>query len=133
MIGLDLSPTAVGLATKRHIDVRGLCFHQGDFFRIDEAIGTFDAIVEHTCYCAVGPKLNPAYVDAAARLLRQGGLVFGAFLNFEGGGPPHGTNPEELKRTFAPHFETEQLRAVSETFTSNAFPQLEGVFRLRPA
>jgi SAM-dependent methyltransferase len=131
VVGLDLSPTAVELATRRHRDVSGLSFRQGDFFRADDTLGTFDAIVEHTCYCAVGPELNPTYVQAAAGHLRQGGVVFGAFLNFEGGGPPHGTNPEELTQTFAPYFETEHLLEVSETFTSRAYPQLEGVFRLQ--
>ena len=42
-----------------------------------------------------------------------------------------GTNPEELTQTFAPYFETEHLFEVSETFTSRAYPQLEGVFRLQ--
>lgn len=131
VVGLDLSPTAVARASERHAGVPGLEFHLGNFFEVGTTLGRFDAVIEHTCYCAVGPELNPAYVNAAAELLHPGGLVFGAFLNFEGGGPPYGTDPDTLHRLFSRQFETVELNAVDETFSPRSFPQMEAVFRLQ--
>lgn len=129
VVGLDLSPTAVERASERHAGVPRLEFHRGDFFEVGTALGRFDAVIEHTCYCAVGPELNPLYVDAAAQLLTDQGLVFGAFLNFEGGGPPYGTDPDTLQRLFSRQFETVELTLVDETFSPRSFPQMEAVFR----
>ena len=76
---------------------------------------------------------------AAARALRPGGKIFGAFLNFEGktvAGPLYGTNASDLLHRFSPHFEVEQLAPSGFVFHSGGgaanggadIPQLEAVF-----
>jgi SAM-dependent methyltransferase len=46
--------------------------------------GEFDAIIEHTCLCALPPEWRERYRDAVARLLKPGGLLIGTwFVNPE--------------------------------------------------
>lgn len=98
-----------------------------------ELVGAFDGWAEHTCFCALEPTLWPAYVASAARLLRPGGLLFGAFLHFDRAkGPPHGTNPDEVRALFEKAFEIEHLASAPETFEAAGVPQLEARFRRRP-
>lgn len=137
VVGLDIAPAALDLARAR-IAARDLPgdveLIVGDVLVAPDAEPDggdgFDAWVEHTCFCALDPSLWPAYVDAAWRRLRPDGVLFGAFLHFEGGGPPHGTHPAELRALFGPRFTIEQL-APAGTFGPKGVPQLEAIFRRR--
>ena len=93
---------------------------------------TFDALIEHTCYCAIEPIERHAYMLAAAHTLKPGGLLLGAFLEFEGGGPPFGTSRDELLTRFGAHFEVVLLEPAAERFLAKDVPQLAGVFRRLP-
>ncbi len=109
-VGLDLSPAAVAearrLAAEAGIE-KPASFIEGDFFRLPaEMIGSFDWVVEHTCFCAIEPRLRPDYVLAAASALRANGKIFAIFyLNPDTEtGPPFAVSTEELDRLFDPHF-----------------------------
>ncbi|MDC0088193.1 TPMT family class I SAM-dependent methyltransferase [Akkermansiaceae bacterium] len=67
----------------------------------------YDAIWEHTCYCAIDPDLRADYVKAVHDLLKPEGLLIGVFFTTEQTkpGPPHMTNPKDLHRLFSKHFE----------------------------
>jgi len=118
--GLDLSSTALAEASK-NARTRGLVaeFVTGDFFRLPPAMaGTFDWLVEHTCFCAIAPKLRPDYVRAAAGALREGGRIFGIFYltpDVESG-PPFAVSREELAALFDPHFVLVEERNPRESF-----------------
>ena len=129
-VGLDVAPTALELAAARIGPRTDVELVAGDLLDPPAALlGAFDAVVEHTCYCAVGPDHWAAYVAQTARLLRPGGAVAGAFLHFEGGGPPWGTHPEELRGLFEPTFRLERLETWPEPFAPLGEPQLLVVAR----
>lgn len=126
-IGLDLAPTAVQRARERYPDLeeRFVC---GDLF---EFRGQFDAMVEHTCLCALPPELRSRYRDAAASLIRPGGLLVGIwFVNPEMDpgetGPPFGISPDELTALFDHSFEM-----VESVAPAVAYPGREGRELLR--
>lgn len=137
VVGLDVAPAALDPA-RRRIAARDLPgaveLVVGDVLvepgRAPDGGDGFDGWVEHTCFCALDPAVWPRYVEAAYRRLVPGGALFGAFLHFEGGGPPHGTNPDELRRLFEPRFEIEML-APAGTFGPAGVPQLGAIFRRR--
>ena len=57
--GLDLSPTAVALARARVGRRPGANFVVGDLLAPPpDWRGRFDAVVEHTCFCALDPSLR---------------------------------------------------------------------------
>lgn len=126
-IGLDLAPTAVQRARERYPDLeeRFVC---GDLF---EFRGQFDAMVEHTCLCALPPELRSRYRDAAASLIKPGGLLVGIwFVNPEMDpgetGPPFGISPDELTALFDHSFEM-----VESVAPAVAYPGREGRELLR--
>lgn len=109
-VGLDLSATAIEQARalgSQAGDSSKIRFVAGDFFDLPpEWTGTFDWIVEHTCFCAIDPRRRLDYVRAAAEALRGGGELFGIFyLNPDvDAGPPFAVSRGELSALFDPHF-----------------------------
>jgi len=108
VVGLDLSPTAVELASR--FPRAGAEEHRvGDLFDLDPGMrGSFDWIWEHTCFCAIEPEQREAYVRAVHGALRPGGRFVGVFYldpyddeHRPGEGPPHGCTIEELEDRFA--------------------------------
>lgn len=133
-VGLDVAPAAIEQARARLAKRGALAgaaeFRVGDVLK-DAGEQAFDAWVEHTCYCIFAPGETAPYVEAAARALRPGGVLFGAFLDFEGGGPPWGTNAAAVRADFEKHFVVERLERVRWRFEPADVPQLAGVFRRR--
>ena len=107
--GLDLSPAALA-AARGFPPARSETYRQGDLFALDPALhGSFDWVVEHTCFCAIDPARRRDYVRAVAELLRPGGHLLAIFYLQPwkhgeqpppGGGPPFGTSPQELDALF---------------------------------
>jgi SAM-dependent methyltransferase len=134
--GLDLSLTATETARSA---ARGLSaeFVCGNLF--DWESEPFDAVWEHTCFCAIDPSDRGRYAAAVARLIRPGGLLTGVFyLEPWGPGevpepPPFGSDAGEIVQRFEPDFELIWGRTPE-----NAYPGREGrewlaVFRRRGA
>lgn len=72
---------------------------QGDLFQLpQEWNGTFDYVLEYTCYCAIDPQRREEYVDMIARMLKRGGkyIALALPLDQRAGGPPFTVNPDEL-------------------------------------
>jgi SAM-dependent methyltransferase len=109
-VGLDLSPAAVAEA-KRLAAQAGLeskvSFVTGNFFEVSPKMkGTFDWVVEHTCFCAIEPEQRRDYVRGAVAALRPGGKLFGIFYLTPARevGPPFPVSKEELNDLFAADF-----------------------------
>ena len=127
--GLDISPTAVERARIAHPG-HAARFIQADLFEYRPE-QLFDAMVEHTCLCALPPDWRQRYRDAAVRLLKPGGLLVGIFYidpDMDPGetGPPFAISEEELSALFAPAFDV-----VESQVPAAAYPGREGRELLR--
>jgi len=108
VVGLDISPAAIAQAKSfAPGTVADLSFLAGDFFALPpEHIGSFDWVVEHTCFCAIDPRRRADYAAAAASALRVGGKLFAIFYLDPRSetAPPFPVSREELSELFDPHF-----------------------------
>jgi SAM-dependent methyltransferase len=127
VVGLDLSPLAVAQARKLSTDFvseNQMEFVVGDFFDLPASMnGSFDWLVEHTCFCAIEPGQRAEYVRAAALAIKPKGKIFAIFfINPDTeSGPPFKVSKEELNALFDPHF-----ALVEEWVPRKAFPGREG-------
>lgn len=91
--------------------------------------GHYDALIEHTCFCAIAVERRAEYVDAVHALLRKGGIYFGLFYaHGKPGGPPFDTTEQEVRRLFSKHFEVQRLTPATDSFELRAGKELEAVF-----
>ena len=137
VVGLDISASAIAQAKKisaqsaPDLDVG---FIVGDFFQLpSELRRSFDWLVEHTCFCAIEPRLRPDYVLAAASALRTGGKVFGIFyLDPEvEHGPPFAVSGKELSELFDPHFLCLEEWVPKESFPGRENRELVRILQKR--
>jgi len=127
VVGLDLAPAAVAEASRLDATLgvgSAIDFITGDFFKLSGDLkGSFNWIVEHTCFCAIDPSLRPDYVAAAASALQPGGKFFGIFYltpDVESG-PPFAVSREELSALFDRHF-----TLLNQWVPKECFPGREG-------
>ncbi|MEW5738022.1 MAG: methyltransferase domain-containing protein [Myxococcota bacterium] len=91
---------------------------------------TFDAVLEHTCFCAIDPARRDEYVEVVHAVLKPGGIIFGLFYaHGRPGGPPFDTSEEEVRRRFEARFTVERMRRAPDSFSDRAGFELEFVFR----
>lgn len=64
--------------------------------------GTFDYVLEYTCFCAIHPARRTEYADTMARMLKRGGMYIALAFPLSGyvGNPPFAVNAEELIALF---------------------------------
>lgn len=107
-IGFDIAPQAIGRAEQfqksgRESYVLGDLFHPPE-----EWTRSFDAVFEHTCFCAIDPEMRRRYVESVHRLLKPSGKLLAIFYLNPGhdeGGPPYGSSTKELDALFLPGFQ----------------------------
>lgn len=132
---IDFAPSAVE-ATRAAARGAGLAVEafEADLFALPPALdGAFDGVLEHTCFCAIDPTRRDAYVRAARRLLRPGGVVFGLFFaHGREGGPPFATTRADIEARFGPHFTVERLRVAPDSFPERGGEELESILRAKP-
>ncbi|MCH7225267.1 methyltransferase domain-containing protein [Haloferula sp. A504] len=117
--GLDLSPTAVEVA-RSHPAINGEAYVQGDLFDWSDD-SSFDAVWEHTCFCAIEPEDRSRYAEAVARWIRPGGRLIGVFYldpDNPDGSPPHPSSKAEIERHLAPSFSLERGKVPDRAFPS---------------
>lgn len=119
-LGVDFAPTAVENATRAAREA-GLAdkarFERANIFDVGERhAGQFDYVLERACFCAIDPVDRERYVETMARVLKPGGRLFALFFRGpKDGGPPFAASEEELRASFAPHFEFERLDPTVES------------------
>lgn len=141
--GIDIAPTGIELARgfPRVADERFLIL---DLFQLPEAFaGTFDWVVEHTCFCAIHPLRRDQYAEAVHAVLKPGGRLFAIFyLNprkYDGDyvdddkGPPYGVRKEQLDTYFGPFFELEREWVPTRAFEGREGRELVRVLRRKEA
>jgi len=108
-------------------------FVQANIFHLDPVYdGQFDAVLEHTCFCAISPRQRTRYVDVAERLLKPGGLFLGLFwAHREGGGPPYKTSRNEIIELFSPAFEIQSLAITPYSIPTRQGEELLGIMTFR--
>ncbi|MGK0362948.1 MAG: SAM-dependent methyltransferase [Bradymonadia bacterium] len=127
VVGADIAPAAMKAAAQRTDIVDWQVANA--FAPPADWLGSFDAVVEHTLYCALEPEMLDTYRDAVHALLKPGGALFGAFLHHTRDVRPRGTNPDALRARFGAHFDIEMTPA--ENFGPMDVPQLAVVMRKR--
>ena len=124
VVGLDLAASAVETA-QQYPRVGRETYVQGVLFALPAGwAGTFDAVVEHTCFCAISPDFREAYARSVASLIRPGGHFLAIFYLDPGhdeGGPPYGCTTAEIERLFSPAF-----RLLAEKKDIPTYPGREG-------
>ena len=109
VVALDFSAEAIERGQERHGAVRPrLRWLQADLLdagALDAAgltSGSLWGVLEHTCFCAIDPDRRAAYLETVVRLLAPGGWLVGLFwCHRRPGGPPWGSDPEELAQQVA--------------------------------
>jgi SAM-dependent methyltransferase len=107
--GLDLAPSAKALA-ETFPKVGNETYIVGDFLSGSSvAPDAFDAVFEHTCFCAISPALRASYASAISAAIKPGGYFLAIFyMNPSHGGddgPPFGCSVEELDALFERDFQ----------------------------
>ena len=129
---IDFAPTAA-TAMRESAAKSGLAMRvlQDDVFAL-AAHGPFDAVVEHTIFCAIDPARRREYAGAIRDALAPGGVYFGVFYaHGKPGGPPHTTTEPEVRALFGEHFSIERLGVAPDGFPERLGNELEFVFRKR--
>jgi SAM-dependent methyltransferase len=76
---------------------------QHDLFTLSAQFdGSFDYMLEYTCYCAIDPQRREEFADLAERLLKPGGLYISLAypVSQHTGGPPFAVSVPEVLRLF---------------------------------
>ena len=100
---VDFAETAVSEMRRLAEDKAPVEIVQHDMFAMPHVLdGTFDYVLEYTCFCAIDPRRRAEYADLVRRLLKPGGLFIDlAFpLAQRPGGPPFAVSEAELLRLF---------------------------------
>jgi SAM-dependent methyltransferase len=109
VIGMDIAPSALERARSYRTAGRER-YELGDFLAGDAGrFGPFDALFEHTCFCAIPPARRGDYLREAASAVRAGGLFLGVFFgdpeNDDPNSPPFRSPAEEVDALFCGVFE----------------------------
>jgi SAM-dependent methyltransferase len=102
--------TAVDFADDAVRDMRALADQQApvkilqaNLFDLPRPLdGTFDYVLEYTCFCAIDPPRRAEYADLVARLLKPGGQYIALAFPLDGraGGPPFAVSAAEILQLF---------------------------------
>lgn len=102
IVGVDASPTALQQASALGVPANAR-FQLADVLALP-GDQSFDVVWEHTLFCAIDPDQRDAYRDMIRRVLKPGGILFGAFfltMPQDEAGPPFNCPPEEFAQRFA--------------------------------
>ncbi|MBW4654321.1 MAG: methyltransferase domain-containing protein [Kaiparowitsia implicata GSE-PSE-MK54-09C] len=129
--GVDFAPSAIAHA-RQQATAQGLSFQafQRDIFDlVPDYAGTFDYVLEHTCFCAIAPSQRQPYIHLVHQLLKPTGTFIGLFwAHSREGGPPYGTTPAKLHDLFSPRFDTASLTPVKNSVPNRADEELLALF-----
>lgn len=100
VVAVDFAQDAVHAMREQMTPDSAHAILQQDFFQLPpELDGTFDYVLEYTCYCAIDPKRRAEYADTVARVLKRGGIYIALLfpLDEHEGGPPFAVDADKLR------------------------------------
>jgi len=134
VIGIDLAQFAISKA-KSFPKVADEEYLQTDLFALPREFDRkFDVVLEHTCFCAIDPKMRVNYVETIVRILKpRGKMVAIFFLNpdHEEDGPPYGASRAELDELFGSEFSLEEEWIPRRTYQGREQRELIRILALR--
>jgi SAM-dependent methyltransferase len=131
VVGLDIASGAIE-AARKFPRSGGEEYILGDLFNLNaELRGSFDWVVEHTCFCAIDPAMRPAYAAAVAGALKPGGHLFAIFYLDPAVDrrPPYGATVPELDQLFLPRFALVREWVPARTFAGREGRELIRLLR----
>lgn len=120
VIGIDIAPSAKVLAER--FEKRGNeTYLTGDILSgFPPVAGSFDAVFEHTCLCAILPERRLDYARSVSRSIKPGGLFLAVIYRNPSDrgepGPPFGCSMDEADALFGNEFELIEERTGIPTF-----------------
>lgn len=107
---------------------------QADVFALPENrfTGTFSAVLEYTCYCALPPERRAEYARVLADSLAPDGWLVALLFPTDGrtGGPPFAIDPEEAQQLFtAVGLELIRSEVPKDSHPARAGKELLALFR----
>ena len=100
---IDFAPTVIS-EMKRLADSNApIEILQHDLFTLPHELdGSFDYLLEYTCFCAIDPQRRAEYADLVTRLLKPGGMYIDMVFPLDGrvGGPPFRVSADEVMNLF---------------------------------
>ncbi|WP_085446194.1 methyltransferase domain-containing protein [Magnetofaba australis] len=98
---LDFAPSAVAAAREALAEHPHCVVQEADLFHWEAREGTFDAIYEQTCLCALAPDQWREYEHRLFDWLRPEGRLYALFMQTHAeGGPPYHCAIEQMRRLF---------------------------------
>ena len=132
VIGIDLAPFAI-VKARSLPKVAHEEYLVADLFTLPaEFDSQFDIVFEHTCFCAIEPKMRANYVEAIVRILRPGGTMLAIFFlnpDHNENGPPYGISRAELDELFEPQFSLEKEWVPRRTYEGREERELMRILR----
>jgi SAM-dependent methyltransferase len=125
VVGLDVSVTAIEGAKVHHPSIQDRLV-AGDLFAPPlEMIGSFDALVEHTCLSGMPPEWRTRYAEACRRLLKPDGMIIGVWFiepEMDPGesGPPFALPVAALDAMFDKDFKVVEDYVPEESYDGRA-------------
>ena len=131
--GFDFAANAIAQATetarKRNLEIE---FLQRDIFALDELQHSFDYVLEHTCFCAIDPKLRSQYVEVVKDLLVPSGKLIALFYtDTQTNGLPFGTEPERILDYFLPSFNVVLFQPAQDSVARSQGKEHLAIFQKR--
>ena len=134
VLGLDVAPLALEKARSAPA-VGDEQYALVDFLKLPVSYnGQFDAVVEHTCLCALDHTNREAYAISVRQALKPDGNYLAVFyrevFDYNGNDPPHPISSDEIAALFTKEFEVIERIIPQETYPGRPVGS-EEVFLMR--
>lgn len=131
---VDFAPEAIA-AVREKAATLGLSLNavEADVFALAERWpATFDAVIEHTCLCAIDQQRRNEYVNAVHGALKPGGVLLGLlYAHNRPDGPPYAITERQARELFEAKFVFERLCIASDSFENRTGNEIEFIARRR--
>lgn len=125
VLGLDIAPLALEKAQSFPV-ANNENYVQANFLDLPKSYTEqFDAVVEHTCLCALDPADRKAYTQSVRQVLKPSGTYLAIFFrkvsSYDDQHPPHPISSNEIESLFAKNFEILRRSIPKETYPDRPF------------